>query len=198
MRRICVFCGSSLGADRRYAHAARDLGAAIAGCGLGLVYGGASVGLMGTLADAVLQQGGHVTGVIPSALVTKEIAHPALSDLRVVATMHERKALMADLADAFVALPGGIGTLEETFEVLTWAQLGLHRKPVGFLDTAGYYRPLLEFLDHAVVARFIKPEHRGLFIVDQDAPTLLQRLADHSPPAVEKWMAPDVSEPPRG
>lgn len=156
--------------------------------GLGLVYGGASVGVMGAIADAVLAGGGHVTGVIPSALVVKEIAHQALPDLRVVATMHERKALMVDLSDAFVALPGGMGTLDETFEVLTWAQLGLHHKPVGFLDTTGYYRPLLEFLDNGIAARFIKPEHRGLYIVEQEPAALLDQLAAYTPPLIEKWI----------
>jgi uncharacterized protein (TIGR00730 family) len=188
MQRVCVFCGSSPGADPRYREAARALGALIAKRGLGLVYGGASVGLMGAIADAVLEGGGHVIGVIPSALVSKEIAHQSLPDLRVVATMHERKALMADLSDAFIALPGGIGTLEETFETLTWAQLGLHRRPVGFLDTAGYYHLLLEFLDRGVAARFIKPEHRGLYIVEQDPAALLDQLAAHTPPVIEKWI----------
>ena len=188
MHRVCVFCGSSPGADPRYREAARSLGALLAQRGLGLVYGGASVGLMGVVADAALEQGGHVTGVIPSALVTKEIAHQALPDLRVVATMHERKALMADLSDGFIALPGGIGTLEETFETLTWAQLGLHRKPVGFLDTAGYYRPLLEFLNHGVAARFIKAEHRSLYVVEDDPAALLDMLAGHTPPVIEKWI----------
>jgi hypothetical protein len=188
MQRVCVFCGSSPGADPRYVDAARALGALLARRGLGLVYGGASVGVMGAIADAVLAGGGHVTGVIPSALVTKEIAHQSLPDLRVVSTMHERKALMADLSDAFIALPGGIGTLEETFETLTWAQLGLHRKPVGFLDTAGYYRPLLDFLEHGVAARFIKPDHRGLYVVEQDPAALLDRLAAYTPPVIEKWI----------
>jgi uncharacterized protein (TIGR00730 family) len=188
MQRVCVFCGSSPGADGRYGEAARALGSLMAQRGLGLVYGGASVGVMGAVADAVLAGGGHVTGVIPSALVVKEIAHQALPDLRVVATMHERKALMVDLSDAFVALPGGMGTLDETFEVLTWAQLGLHHKPVGFLDTTGYYRPLLEFLDHGIAARFIKPEHRGLYIVEQEPAALLDQLAAYTPPLIEKWI----------
>jgi uncharacterized protein (TIGR00730 family) len=188
MQRVCVFCGSSPGGDQRYREAARLLGTLLAQRGVGLVYGGASVGLMGAIADAVLEGGGHVIGVIPSALVTKEIAHQSLPDLRVVATMHERKALMADLSDAFVALPGGIGTLEETFETLTWAQLGLHRKPVGFLDTAGYYAPLLEFLGQCVSARFIRPEHQRLYIVEGEPAALLDRLATHTPPAMEKWI----------
>jgi hypothetical protein len=188
MQRLCVFCGSSPGADAAFCEAARLLGSLMAQRKIGLVYGGASVGVMGAIADAVLAVGGHAIGVIPSALVVKEIAHPSLPDLRVVATMHERKALMADLSDAFVALPGGMGTLEETFEMLTWAQLGLHAKPVGFLDTAGYYRPLLKFLDHGIAARFIKPEHRALYVVERDPAALLDRLATHTPPTVEKWI----------
>jgi hypothetical protein len=176
MRRVCVFCGSSLGVDPRAAAAARALGSTLASRGLGLVYGGASVGLMGELADAVLERGGHVVGVLPAALATRELAHPKLPDLRIVATMHERKAIMADLADAFVALPGGMGTLDETFEILTWAQLGIHRKPVGLLDVSGYFGPLLTFLDHAVAQGFVKAEHRGLVEVDSDPGRLVDRL----------------------
>ena len=178
MRRLCVFCGSSRGTDPRHAAAARALGAAVASRGLGLVYGGASVGLMGDLADAVIAKGGHVVGVLPSALASRELAHRALPDLRIVATMHERKALMADLADAFVALPGGMGTLDETFEILTWAQLGIHAKPVGLLDVGGYYGPLLAFLDHAVATGFVKPEHRALIDVDEDPDRLIERLLE--------------------
>lgn len=188
MKRICVFCGSSPGSDPRYLEAATALGSLAARGGLGIVYGGASVGLMGAVANAALDAGGHVVGVIPAALVTKEVAHASLPDLRVVATMHDRKALMNDLADAFVALPGGIGTLEETFEVLTWAQLGLHEKPVGFLNTAGYYDLLLAFLEHAVRERFVKPEHRAMFVVEHDAASLLRRLSQHAAPHVEKWI----------
>lgn len=188
MRRVCVFCGSSPGSDPAYLEAARTLGTALGRRGLGLVYGGASVGLMGAMADAALAAGAHATGVIPSSMVAREIAHPSLHDLRVVATMHERKALMADLADAFVALPGGIGTLDETFEILTWAQLGLHGKPLGFLNVAGFYDPLLAFLEHVVTARFIRAEHRGLFVVGDTADALLDGLARHTAPAVEKWL----------
>lgn len=177
MRRICVFCGSSGGTDPRHVEAARALGAELASRGLGLVYGGASVGLMGALADAVLDKGGHVTGVLPSALAARELAHPSLQDLRVVSTMHERKAMMADLADAFIALPGGMGTLDETFEILTWAQLGMHTKPVGLLDVAGYYGPLLTFLDHALAHGFVRAEHRALLDVAGDPAVLLDRLA---------------------
>lgn len=177
MRRICVFCGSSRGTDPRHVEAARGLGVELASRGLGLVYGGASVGLMGALADAVLGEGGHVTGVLPSALAARELAHPSLQDLRIVSTMHERKAMMADLADAFIALPGGIGTLDETFEILTWAQLGMHAKPVGLLDVADYYGPLLTFLDHAVAHGFVRAEHRALLDVAGDPVALLDRLA---------------------
>lgn len=193
MQRICVFCGSSPGSDPRYLEAATALGALAARRGLGIVYGGASVGLMGAVANAALDAGGHVVGVIPAALVTKEVAHATLPDLRVVATMHDRKALMADLADAFVALPGGIGTLEETFEMLTWAQLGLHEKPIGFLNAAGYYDPLLAFLEHAVTQRFVRPEHRAMFVVEDDAASLLHRLSEHAAPHVEKWIDRDSS-----
>jgi hypothetical protein len=190
VKHICVFCGSSAGDDPRFLETARRTGALLAERGLGLVYGGATVGLMGAVADAVLAHGGHVTGVIPSRLVERELAHHGLPDLRVVASMHERKALMADLADGFVALPGGIGTLEETFEVLTWAQLGLHHKPIGILDVAGYYAPLLTFLDHAVASRFVRREHRDMLLVDPDPGRLLDRLAAHVPVDVEKWIDP--------
>jgi hypothetical protein len=190
VKHICVFCGSSAGDDPRFLDTARRTGALLAERGLGLVYGGATVGLMGAVADAVLAHGGHVTGVIPSRLVERELAHHGLPDLRVVASMHERKALMADLADGFVALPGGIGTLEETFEVLTWAQLGLHHKPIGILDVAGYYAPLLTFLDHAVASRFVRREHRDMLLVDPDPGRLLDRLAAHVPVDVEKWIDP--------
>jgi len=188
VRRVCVFCGSSPGFDPAYVQAARAMGTTLGRRGLSLVYGGASVGLMGAMADAALAAGAHVTGVIPSSMVTREIAHPSLHDLRVVATMHERKALMADLADAFVALPGGIGTLDETFEILTWAQLGLHGKPLGFLNVSGFYDPLLAFLEHGIAQRFIRAEHRGLFVVVDSVEDLLDRLAQHAAPTVEKWL----------
>lgn len=191
IERVCVFCGSSPGLGPHYLDGARRLGSALAKRGLGLVYGGASVGLMGAVADAALAAGGQVTGVIPSSLVSKEVAHPGLSDLRVVSSMHERKATMADLADAFVAMPGGIGTLEETFEILTWAQLGLHRKPCGFLDVAGYYQPLLSFIDHGIAQRFIRTEQRQVFLVDADPDGLLDRLSVYAPPNVEKWIDRD-------
>jgi uncharacterized protein (TIGR00730 family) len=189
MRRLCVFCGSSPGARPAYGDAAEELGRLLVEREIGLVYGGGAVGLMGRLADAVLAEGGEAIGVLPEALVEKEIGHPGLEDLRVVGSMHERKALMADLADGFVALPGGLGTLEELFEVYTWAQLGLHRKPCALLDVEGYYEGVATFLSHAVEERFLREDHRGMLIVERDARTLLDRLSDFEPEAVvPKWI----------
>jgi uncharacterized protein (TIGR00730 family) len=188
VQRLCVFSGSSPGAHPDYAEAAAGLGRTLAGAGIGLVYGGASVGLMGTIADAVLEAGGDVVGVIPQALVDREIAHPGVADLRVVGSMHERKALMADLSDGFVALPGGTGTLEELFEIYTWTQLGLHAKPLGLLDVRGYYAGLAAFLDHAVAERFITPAHRDMLVVEQDAEQLLATFRHWRPPAQSKWI----------
>lgn len=186
--RVCVFCGSSFGGRPEYSAAARALGRQLAERGMGLVYGGASVGLMGVVADAALAAGGEVIGVIPRSMVEREIAHAGLSELRVVTSMHERKATMAELADAFVALPGGIGTLEELFEVWTWAQLGLHRKPVALLDVAGFYEPLAAFLDRAVNERFVKLPTRSLLSVETDPAVLLDRLASYEPsPIISKW-----------
>jgi uncharacterized protein (TIGR00730 family) len=192
VKRVCVFSGSSSGAGAKYLAAARDLGVELARRNLGLVYGGATVGLMGAIADAVLDAGGHVTGVIPTQLVEKELAHQSLQDLRVVATMHERKALMASMADAFIALPGGMGTLEEMFEILTWMQLGLHRKPGGLLDVDGYYQPLLAFLDQAVEARFLRSEHRALLMVADSPAMLLDAFASYTAPTVDKWIDRDA------
>ncbi|HEX9291548.1 MAG TPA: TIGR00730 family Rossman fold protein [Anaeromyxobacteraceae bacterium] len=188
MRRICVFCGSSPGVNPAYLAAARALGELLARRGLGLVYGGASVGLMGAVADAALSAGGEVTGVLPEALQARELAHPRLTRLEIVGSMHERKARMAELADAFVALPGGMGTLEELAEILTWGQLGLHRKACGLLDVAGYWRPLVAFFDHAVEERFLRPEHRALLLVAREPPALLDALASYVPAAREKWI----------
>jgi uncharacterized protein (TIGR00730 family) len=188
LRRVCVFTGSSPGAQPAYAEAAAELGRTLAGRGLELVYGGSHLGLMGVLADAVLTAGGRVQGVIPEGMVRREVAHEGLTQLHVVRSMHERKALMADLADAFVALPGGLGTLEELAEVLTWAQLGLHEKPCGLLDVAGYWEGLLAFLDHTVAERFVRPEHRALLIADRTPGSLLDRLATWQAPALEKWL----------
>lgn len=187
MNRVCVFCGSSPGARPAYAATAHGLVAALAERGLGLVYGGANVGLMGELANAARSCGVHVTGVMPSSLVEREIAHGALDDLRIVGSMHERKELMAALSDGFVALPGGMGTLEELFEVLTWGQLGLHRKPCGLLDAAAFFAPLEAFLDHTVSEGFLTPEHRRMLLVDTDPGRLLDHLATYEPAFTEKW-----------
>jgi uncharacterized protein (TIGR00730 family) len=189
MRRLCVFCGSSPGARPSYGEAAEQLGRLLVGEGIGLVYGGGHVGLMGRLADAVLAEGGEAIGVMPEALVAREIAHTGLSDLRVVGSMHERKASMAELADGFVALPGGLGTVEELFEVYTWAQLGLHRKPCALLDVDGYYEGIARFLEHAVEERFLRAEHRSMLIVERDPRVLLDRLERFEPEAVApKWI----------
>ena len=191
MRRVCIFCGSNNGARTVYVDAARAMGAALARRRIGLVYGGGRVGLMGVVADAVIAEGGDVIGVIPEALVAKEVAHEGLPDLRVVGSMHERKALMAELADAFVALPGGYGTLEEFCEVVTWAQLGLHRKPCGLLNVGGFYDRLLALFDHAVAEHFVRPAHRSLVLEERDPEHLLDLLASYRPPALEKWLDRD-------
>ncbi len=188
VKNICVFCGSSMGRLPAYARAADRLGAAIAATGRGLVYGGGSIGLMGVVADATLAGGGKVVGVIPRALARREIAHHGLTRLEVVPSMHVRKARMAALSDAFVAMPGGIGTLEELFEVLTWGYLGIHAKPVGLLDVGGYWRPLIRLLDHAVDEGFLRPAHRKLVVVDRSPARLLARLARHRVPAATRWM----------
>ena len=172
-RKICVFTGSRHGSRPQYAEAAAALGREIVRRGYGLVYGGGNVGLMTVIADTVLDSGGPVTGVIPHALVSKEVAHRRLSDLRMVGSMHERKAVMAELSDGFIAMPGGIGTMEEFFEVLSWAQLGLHEKPCGLLNVSGYYDRLIEFLDGAVAEDFVKPKHRALMIVEAHPGKLL-------------------------
>lgn len=188
MKTVCVFAGSSSGSRGDYVAAARGLGRALLERKLGLVYGGARVGLMGALADEVLAGGGEVIGVIPEALVAKEVAHAGLTELRVVKSMHERKATMSDLAHGFVALPGGMGTLEEFFEVLTWAQLGFHRKPSGLLNVEGYFDGLLEFLDHSAAERFVRPEHRAMISVASEPGELLDLLAAYQAPVVEKWI----------
>ncbi len=173
---ICVFTGSRPGTKPEYAAAARRMGHELAARGYGLVYGGGNVGLMGVIADAVLERQGHVIGVIPAAFVEKEVAHRNLSELRVVNSMHDRKAMMAETALGFVAMPGGIGTMEEFFEVLSWAQLGLHEKPCALLDVCGYYRRLVEFVDYAVEQDFLKPKHRQLLIVESEPAALLDRF----------------------
>lgn len=190
--RVCVFCGSSSGNSDAFESAARQLGDALLEFGHALVYGGAHVGLMGLIADTVLSGGGEVIGVIPRQLVEKEIAHQKLTRLHVVETMHERKALMADLSDAFIALPGAYGTLDELFEILTWAQLGLHQKPIGILNVDGYYDSLLHFLDRGVESGFLKSANRELFLVDTVPALLLERMAQHRPAPVSKWIAPDA------
>jgi uncharacterized protein (TIGR00730 family) len=188
LRRICVYAGSNAGSRPAYAAAAQALGRALAARGTGLVYGGGRVGLMGEIADATLSAGGEAIGVIPEALFDRELGHRGLSELRVVASMHERKALMAELADGFVALPGGIGTLEELIEIMTWSQLGIHAKPCGVLDAAGFYAGLQAFLDHMVAEGFLHERHRAGLLADADANALLDRMARWEPPAVHKWL----------
>jgi hypothetical protein len=186
LKRVCVFCGSSPGRRREYARAATELGVLLARRRIGLVFGGGRVGMMGRLAQAALDGGGEVIGVIPRFLHEKRVAFAGLSDLRVVGSMHERKALMAELADGFIALPGGLGTLEETFEVLTWAQLGMHGKPCGLLDVAGFFAPLLRFLDQVTAEGFIDAAHRGMVLSAASPAELLAQLEDHRPVIADK------------
>jgi uncharacterized protein (TIGR00730 family) len=186
MRRICVFCGSSPGARPEYLEAAVHLGHTLARNNIGLVYGGARVGIMGRVAESVLEKGGDVIGVIPKALVEKEVAFTGLADLRVVDSMHDRKALMADLADGFIALPGGLGTIEEFFEIVTWAQLGIHSKPCGLLNVNQYFRKLMDFLDHTVTERFVEREHRSMILMDDDPERLLRKFEAYQPPLTDK------------
>ena len=188
-RRICVFCGASPGRDPGYLALARSVGNGLAERGIGIVYGGGRVGLMGALADGALEAGGEVIGVIPRRLVDRELAHPGLHALHVVETLHERKAMMADLADGFIALPGGLGTLEELAEVASWAQLELHTKPIGLLGLHGYWDPLLEWLDQAVDEGFVSPQHRGLVQVDADLDALLARFDRWERPP-DRWGSP--------
>jgi uncharacterized protein (TIGR00730 family) len=189
LQRLCVFCGSSPGARPAYGDAAEQLGRLLVAEEIGLVYGGGKVGLMGRLADAVLAEGGEAIGVLPEALVAKEIGHPGLDDLRIVGSMHERKALMADLSDGFVALPGGLGTLEELFEVYTWSQLGFHLKPCALLDVEGYYEGIASWLSHAVEERFLREDHRAMLIVEREPHTLIERLRRFEPGTiVPKWI----------
>ncbi len=191
MKRVCVFCGSSPGRDPRYRDSASRLAHALVARGLGLVFGGGSIGLMGVLADAVLGAGGEAIGVIPHGLAAREVAHRGLRDLRVVPSMHARKSLMAELSDAFLALPGGFGTFEELFEVITWAQLGIHRKPIGLLNVGGYYDGLIGFLDHAVAEGFASAGNRGLVQVADTPEALLDRLAAHRQGAGPEWITPE-------
>ncbi|CAA7611662.1 conserved hypothetical protein [Magnetospirillum sp. LM-5] len=193
MQRVCVFCGSSMGNRPVYAEAAAALGRLVAERGLGLVYGGGNVGLMGITANAALAAGGEVIGIIPEALMRMEVGHIDLTELHVVGSMHERKAQMADMADAFIALPGGIGTMEELFEVWTWGQLGLHPKPLGFLDVDGYFDHLHTFLDHMVAEGFLRARHRAMVAVESDAGTLLDRFAAYQAPDMVRVIARDTA-----
>lgn len=192
-RRICVFCGSSPGLLPDYLAAARELGSALVRHRLSLVYGGAHVGLMGEIANSMMQRGGEVIGVMPQSLIDREIAHRGLSELHVVQSMHERKALMAELADGFIALPGGFGTLEELFEIITWGQLGLHRKPFGLLNVNRFFDQLIGFLDFAVDQQFIRQEHRQMILVDAEPDRLLERFAAYEPSNVAKWISREES-----
>jgi len=190
LQRVCIFCGSSAGARPVYWEVARSVGVLLAQRKIGLVYGGAQVGLMGAVADGALSEGGEVIGVIPQGLVRKEVAHHGLGDLRIVGSMHERKALMAELADGFLALPGGCGTLEEFLEVVTWAQIGIHFKPCALLNVEDYFDPLLALLDHAVAEHFVRPEHRRCVLSDSDPERLLNAMGRYKAPTVEKWLDP--------
>ena len=191
MKSICVFCGSSYGALEAYADIARDTGRAIAEQGYTLVYGGAKVGLMGTVADAALEAGGKVIGVLPRSLQDKEIGHEGLSELHLVDSMHERKAMMADLSDAFIALPGGVGTLEEIFEVWTWGQLGYHKKPCGFLNAEGYYDHLIAFLDHQTEQGFTKQVMRDMAQIASSPLDMIRQFENYTPPSAPKWINRD-------
>ena len=188
MKRICVYCGSNPGKRAEFFESARSLARELVTREICLVYGGASVGIMGEIADTVLAAGGEVIGVIPQALVDKEVSHAGLTELRIVSSMHERKKIMADISDGFIALPGGLGTIEEIFEVLTWAQLGFHKKPCALLNVEGYYDKLTQFLDHAVAEGFIAGIHREMLLVEQEPHQLLEIMATYSAPSVNKWI----------
>ncbi len=191
LKSLCVYCGSSVGRDTVYADAACSLARVMVERGIRLVFGGGSVGIMGAVADEVLRLGGEAVGVIPQALMRKELAHAGLTEMHVTPSMHARKTLMAELSDAFVALPGGIGTFEELFEVWTWGQLGFHDKPCAILNVGGYYDRLVEFLDHASAEEFVRPVHRGMLIVESDPELLLERFSAYQPPAQPKWVKSD-------
>lgn len=191
MKSICIYCGSSVGRRETYANAARELARTLLERRIRVIYGGSSYGIMGVIAETVLAGDGEIVGVIPEPLRVRELAHPGLTELHVTRSMHERKTKMAELADAFVALPGGIGTLEEIFEIWTWAQLGAHAKPCGMLNVEGYFDPLVAFLDHAVDQSFLAPSHRSMLIVESDPNALLERFAAYRPPAVDAWVATD-------
>lgn len=192
LKRICVYCGSSAGARPVYAQAARELGRMLAELGIGVVYGGGRVGLMGILADAALEAGGEVIGVIPRSLQEKELGHGSVTELHVVETMHQRKEKMADLSDGFITLPGGIGTLEELFETFTWLQLGFHEKPVALLNVDGFYQGLTTFVRHLSEQQFLKPEHEACLIVEDSPQALLARMENFTPPDLGKWFLPSL------
>ncbi|MBA3671454.1 MAG: TIGR00730 family Rossman fold protein [Gemmatimonadaceae bacterium] len=185
---VCVFCAASPGANPVYAEAAREMGRFLASSGRRVVYGGGRTGLMGALAEGALAAGGEVIGIMPKHLVDREVAHTGLTELHVVASMHERKALLAELSDGFLAMPGGLGTLEELFEIWTWGQLGLHRKPYGLLNVAGYFDRLLDFLDHAVGEQFLREEYRALLVVESAPAALLERMEAARPPELPRWV----------
>jgi uncharacterized protein (TIGR00730 family) len=188
MKSICVYCGSGSGKSEAYILAARELGKNLASRDITLVYGGAKIGIMGAVADSVLENSGRVIGVIPKALVEKEVAHPSLTELHVTGSMHERKMKMSDLSEGFIALPGGIGTLEEISEIWTWAQLGFHKKPFGLLNIEGYFDHLIAFVDHAVNEQFVRPQYRNMLMVEKTIPVLLERIDTYTAPDVEKWI----------
>ncbi len=189
IQRVCVFCGSRLGNDGVYRQAAIELGRLLVQRGYGLVYGGGHVGLMGVIADAVLSEGGEVDGIIPHAMVSRELAHLNVTRQHVVATMHERKARMSELADAFIAMPGGFGTFEELFEIITWAQLGIHHKPIGLLNVTGYFNPLQGLIEQAISQGFVRPEHRQLAVIEDQPAALLDALEEHAMSATRPWLS---------
>ncbi|WP_096893742.1 TIGR00730 family Rossman fold protein [Candidatus Scalindua japonica] len=188
MKNVCVYCGSRPGRKSDYSLAARQLARTLASRNIGLVYGGASVGIMGELANAILEEGGNVIGVIPKGLFKREVAHAGLTELREVGSMHERKSLMADLSDGFIALPGGFGTIEEIFEIITWSQLGMHRKPCGLLNVCHYYDNLIRFLDHAVTEQFIKAKHHSTILIDERPDVLLDKFEAYKAPETAQWI----------
>jgi uncharacterized protein (TIGR00730 family) len=188
MKRLCVYCGSSSGGQPDYVRVARQLARSMVNRNIDLVYGGASVGIMGEIANAVLEEGGDVIGIIPKGLFIKEVAHTGITDLREVGSMHERKSLMADLSDGFIALPGGFGTIEEILEIITWSQLGMHRKPCGMLNVCHYYDKLIDFLDHAVSEQFIKTTQRSTILIDECPDALLEKFEAYKAPETTKWI----------
>jgi len=188
VKRICVYCGSALGASLSYVQMAEKLAAELVKRNIELVYGGAQIGVMGSIANSMLAEGGSVIGVLPVGLFRSEVPHDGLTELIEVSSLHERKAKMAELSDAFIALPGGLGTLEELFEILTWAQLGLHKNPVGVLNVNGFYDKLLDYLDHAVAEKFIRLQHREMLVVDEDIESMFERFSKYEPPIGQKWV----------